>query len=243
MSVLPDLEINLEPDELPAIPLPKGWSELTLQAVLHVITLARIVILNAANWPSDKECDGLHLRVENDRLRAEVNLLKQELSIKDARFARLDPRKRPDFLPTERLEILALKAIRGWSNEQIAQCFQLSERSIRRWLHGVEEGDDIVQLPESVNRYPDYVRVIIRRFKACCPMLGRFKIADILARIGLHISASTVRRVIQEPPTQSAEVEIPPDLVTPRVVTSKYPNHLWGGDITLVPTAQGLALG
>ena len=49
MSVLPDLEINLEPDDLPAIPLPKGWSELTLQAVLHVITLARIVIINAAN--------------------------------------------------------------------------------------------------------------------------------------------------------------------------------------------------
>jgi len=142
MSVLPDLEINLEPDDLPTIPLPNGWSELTLQAVLHVITLARIVIINAANWPSDKECDGLRLRVENDRLRAEVNLLKHELAIKDARFTRLEPRKRPDFLPTARMEILALKAFRGWNNEQVARCFQLSERSIRRWLHGVAEGDD-----------------------------------------------------------------------------------------------------
>ena len=113
MSILSDPEIHLEPDDLPEIPLPKGWSSLVLQAVLHSITLARIVILNAANWPNDKECDGLRLRVENDRLRAEVNLLKQELTIKDARFARLDARKRPEFLPTERLEILALKAARG----------------------------------------------------------------------------------------------------------------------------------
>jgi len=146
-------------------------------------------------------------------------------------------------LPTERLEILTLKAARGWSNEQVAKCFQICERTIRRWLHGVEEGDTIVQIPEQVNRYPDYLRAVIQRFKACCPMLGRFKIADILARVGLHISASTGRRIIREPPKENAEIEIPPDLVAPRIVTSKYPNHLWGADITLVPTTQGFALG
>jgi len=72
MSVLPDLEINLEPNDLPAIPLPKGWSELTLQAVFHVITLARIVMLNASHWPDGPECDGLRLRAENDRLKSEI---------------------------------------------------------------------------------------------------------------------------------------------------------------------------
>jgi len=243
MSFLPEPDILLDPTPTPEIPLPKGWSALTLQAILHTITLARIVILNAACWPNDKECDGLRLRVENDRLLAEVNLLKQELAIKDARFARLDAKQRPEFLPTERLEILTLKAARGWSNVQTANRFHVAERTVRRWIYGVETGGDIVQLPEQVNRYPDYVRSIVQRLKACCPMLGRYKIADILARAGLHISASTVRRIIQEPPKQPAEIEIPPDLVAPRVVTSKYPDHLWGGDITLIPTVQGLAMG
>jgi len=87
MSILPEPAILLDPTPTPEIPLPKGWTELTLQAILHVIALARIVILNAANWPSDRACDGLRLRVENDRLRAEINLLKQELAIKDARIA------------------------------------------------------------------------------------------------------------------------------------------------------------
>ncbi len=47
MSILSDPEIRLEPGDLPEIPLPKGWSELTLQAVLHVISLARIALLMA----------------------------------------------------------------------------------------------------------------------------------------------------------------------------------------------------
>ena len=87
MSILPEPAFLLDPTPAPEIPLPNGWTELTLQAILHVIAIARIVILNAANWPSDRECDGLRLRVGNDRLRAEINLLKQELAIKGARIA------------------------------------------------------------------------------------------------------------------------------------------------------------
>ena len=67
---LPEPDINLEPGDPPEIPLPKGWTGLTLQAILHVIALARIAILNAGNWPSDRTCDGLRLRVENVRLPA-----------------------------------------------------------------------------------------------------------------------------------------------------------------------------
>jgi len=81
-----------EPGDPPEIPLPQGWPGLTLQAILHVMALARIVILHAGNWPGDRACDGLRLRVENDRLRAEVNMLQREIAIKDSRLARLDPK-------------------------------------------------------------------------------------------------------------------------------------------------------
>ena len=72
MSVLSDPEIRLKPGDLPEIPLPKGWSELTLHAVLHVISLARIALLNAHIWPDGPECDTLRLRAENDRLKNEM---------------------------------------------------------------------------------------------------------------------------------------------------------------------------
>ncbi len=93
--MLQEPDILLDPPKLPDIPLPKGWSQYTLLAVLHVIALARIIVLNVAHWPSDSECDGLKLRCENDRLRGEVDLLQREIDIKDARFARIETKKRP----------------------------------------------------------------------------------------------------------------------------------------------------
>jgi putative transposase len=103
-------------------------------------------------------------------------------------------------------------------------------------------GNNIVQLPDKPTRYPNYLRYVIQQLKMCCPILGRFKIADILARAGLHISASTVRRIINEPPAVLVVVENDSPLPKPRVLKSNYPNHIWGGDITLVPTDHGFWL-
>jgi hypothetical protein len=36
--------------------------------------------------------------------------LQREIEIKDARFERIDPKKRPHYLPSERLAILAIRA-------------------------------------------------------------------------------------------------------------------------------------
>jgi hypothetical protein len=38
-----------------------------------------------------------------------------------------------------------------------------------------------VQLPEPVNRFPDFVWHIVRRFKALCPSLGKVRIAKTRA--------------------------------------------------------------
>ena len=222
-----DFEPNLEPVPLPKIPLPQGWSDLTLMALLHVITLARLAIMNARNWP-DAECDGLRLRADNDRLKSENALLEREIVIKDARFNRLPPKKRPEYLPSERLEILLIKTMRGLNNSQLARRFQVTVQTVRRWLRGVRLGKDVVQLPEKVTRYPDYLRLVIQQLKMYCPLLGRFKIADILARAGLHISASTVRRIIYEAPAVPAVVEDDSISPKPRILKSDYANHIWG---------------
>ena len=101
MEALSEPDILLDPPELPKISLSKSWSTLTLQTVLHVIALARHVVLNAANWPIDSESDGLRLRCENDRLRGEVEMLKKGLNIKDSRFSRLEPKRRPHYTPED----------------------------------------------------------------------------------------------------------------------------------------------
>jgi len=48
---------------------------------------------------------------------------------------------------------------------------------------------------QPVNKFPDFVRYIVQRLQALCPRLGKAKIAQVLARAGLHLAITTVGRV------------------------------------------------
>ena len=76
-------------------------------------------------------------------------------------------------------------------------------------------------------------------------MMGRRRIARFLARAGLHIAASTVRlnrMPAAQPPAPLASAENPaqpPSSAKQCTVIANYPNHVWGLDITAVPTSAG----
>jgi putative transposase len=73
--------------------------------------------------------------------------------------------------------------------------------------------------------------------------MGKKRIAQVLARAGLQLSATTVGRMLAASvPNQPAPVEDsdksarePPN----RVVTARHPNHVWHVDLTLVPVTSG----
>lgn len=120
-----DYEPYINIDNPPKISLPKGWPEFIREAIIHVIALARIAIMHSRNWPDGLENDTLRLRSENDRLNNEVVLLRMELEIKGARLAAIDPHRRPNYSPSQRLQILRLRAARGWNKNQLARRCQL----------------------------------------------------------------------------------------------------------------------
>jgi putative transposase len=139
------------------------------------------------------------------------------------------------------MAILQLRAARSWSLEQTAKAFLVTAETIASWLKRVDEQgpDALVQLPVPVNRYPEFVRHVVQQLKSLCPMLGKMKIAQILARAGLHLGVATVGRILKAKPQP-----VPPakggDMASKkRVVTAKYPNHLWHTDLTVIPTARG----
>ena len=102
-----------------------------------------------------------------------------------------------------------------------------------------EEGERaLVQLGEPVNRFPDYVRCLIRQLKALCPTMGKVRIAQTLARAGLHLSATTVGRVLREASPAPDDVEMPVTICSRRV-TARNPGDLWHIDLTAVPTGTG----
>ena len=91
-------------------------------------------------------------------------------------------------------------------------------------------------MPEPVNRFPEFIGYVVRRLKTLCPTLGKLKIAQILARAGLHLAPTTVRRMLHDrgwPEPHRASKNYP------RVVTARCPNYLWHIDLSTVPTALG----
>ena len=222
----------------PQFSFPKSWPGHVKSAVLHVISLAHFSITYARGWTANSINARVRIAAQIDRLRGEISLLREELRIKDARMCRITVHRRPRYAPTERLEILEVRAARGWSLKQTAEAFLVTPTTVASWSNRVDElgSRALLRLREPVNRFPDFVRYAVQRLKSLCPTMGKVKIAQVLARAGLHLSATTVGRMLKEPlPPVPQQVEVS----TGRVVTAKRPNHVWHLDLTAVPTVPG----
>ncbi len=79
----------------PTIPLPRSWTKHVRSAMLHVVSLAQYATVYTRSWAVDSRNGRVRLKVENDRLRQEVTLLREEILIKDARTALIAAQRRP----------------------------------------------------------------------------------------------------------------------------------------------------
>ena len=229
----------------PCLSLPKHWPATIRSSMLHVISLAQFAAVYSRSWAADSVNHRVRLKAELERAQQQqIALLRAEVRIKDTRLARIPPRHRPRYPPSERMAILELRAARGWSLKQTARTFHLTSATISSWLKRLDEQGPqaLVQLRCPVNRFPDFVGYVVRRLKVLCPSMGKVKIAETLARAGLHLGTTTVGRMLQgpnktfdKPSAQSCD-----ESATGRVVTAKRPNHVWHIDLTIVPTGAGL---
>jgi putative transposase len=220
------------------LPLPDGWPRRVRSAVVHAISLAHLSLTATRGWASDGMNASLRRGADVDCLQQEIRLLREELRIKDARMQHVEAQKRPHYSSTERLAILELRAARSWSLAQTARAFLVTPLTIASWTVRLDEkgADALVWLPEPVNRFPDFVGYVVRRLKVLCPAMGRVRIAQVLARAGLHLGPTTVRRMLRPP--RSPE-PFPISQTAPRSITARKPNDLWHVDLTTVSTALG----
>jgi transposase InsO family protein len=110
--------------------------------------------------------------------------------------------------------------------------------TITDWMLRLEtEGTEkLVALTEPVNKFPDFVRQAVQQIKCLCPRLGKRKIAEMLARAGLHLGATTVRRMVREFPKPQPK---PQAVVEAPGISAAAPNDVWHADLTVVPTLLG----
>ena len=190
----------------PRIPLLDDWPEHVRAGIIHVISLAQVA-LTAARARARKRGVVARLRAKLEERDGKISLLEEELRLKDLRMERMKPRRRPHYRGVERLAILELKAARGWSKAQAADRFFLQRATIAEWTKRVdEEGEGaLLETPEPINRFPDFVRHIVIRLKVLCPTMGKKRIAQTLARAGLVLRVSTVARMLKGRETQRPE--------------------------------------
>jgi len=127
----------------------------------------------------------------------------------------IEPHQRPSHPPTARLSILEFRAARGWSLAQTAQTFLVSSLTIASWTGRLEEEgpDSLLRLSVPLNAFPDFVGHLVRRLRILCPRLGKVKITQVLARAGLHLGPTTVRRILlkrqrPEPPSLPGRLSV-----------------------------------
>lgn len=233
--------------ELPEIALPKQWSAAIKAGCVQAVAMAHYALVHARAFGENSPLADVRRAAQIERLEAEVALLREELRIKDVRLGRIAPAKRPHYPPEERMAILQLKAARAWSAEQAARRFLLTAVTIAAWCTRLEaDPTGLLQLASPVNRFPDFVAHLVDALKRLAPAMGKVRIAQMLARSGLHLAVSTVKRMLERraaapPPTRSGPVTPTLENRKPsgRTVTAKRPNHVWNIDLTVVPTAQG----
>jgi transposase InsO family protein len=100
-------------------------------------------------------------------------------------------------------------------------------------------------MPAPVNRFSDQVAALVATLKRTAPTMGKVRIAQTLARAGLHLAPITVMRMLRRkvptpsPPSPQASLEV--DLRPPsgRTVVAKHTNHVWGVDITTFDIRHG----
>ncbi|MBN1608764.1 MAG: transposase [Polyangiaceae bacterium] len=245
----------------PKIPLPKGWPACATRALLHAIAVARLALLNVVTDFEHSVLPRARYTAEVSRLREQLTQRDEELRILRSRLEGIPAPNRPHYPPPERLAILTLRAATGWTLAETARRFLVTAKTVQDWVRRLDEHgpDALVALPVPVTRFPDYVATIVHKLRATVPAIGTRRLADSLARAGLHLSRSTVGRLLtrplsKAPAPQEASSSPDADDVTAdgansntktqrtRTVTARYVHHLWHIDVTLLPTAGGFCV-
>ena len=127
------------PSAVPRSAVPKRWTRSIQSALIHVMSLGHYALVRTRSWAANGSSDRVRLSAKSDQLENEIRLLREEIRIKDARLARIPALRRPHYQPTERLAILELRALRGWSLAQTARVFHVTLATIASWFTRLDE--------------------------------------------------------------------------------------------------------
>jgi hypothetical protein len=90
--------------------LPRNWPRSVKSAMMHVISLAQYATMYTRSWAANSVNPRLRRKADLDERDQEIARLREHVRILLARIGRIPAHQRPQYLPTDRLAILQLKA-------------------------------------------------------------------------------------------------------------------------------------
>ena len=87
------------PGSTTTLPLPPQWPQLAADALVHAVAMARVAIAHVHGGFAGSPIARIRLRSQNERLRSELAQIREQVRIKDVRFARIPAKSRPRYLP------------------------------------------------------------------------------------------------------------------------------------------------
>jgi transposase len=186
----------------------------------------------------------LRLLVQRDQEATEGDLLRREVEIFRAQREGIPPHRRPDYRPEQRLAILQLRRLRGWSIKKTAKHFVLHLNTVRAWIRAAEGKGRPSLLAGAVvwNRIDDVVRWAVHELRRLCPEpeFGTRSIARQVLRASIQISRSSVQRVLREPKPVRPPRPAKPVMALPlgkkpyHLLVPKWINRVWHVDLLTV---------
>jgi putative transposase len=145
--------------------------------------------------------------------------------------------KKPRYQVGERFLILWYIEAFQISRRRVSRYFGTARSTLYRWLHKIEE-EELSGAP--LNKTPTEIAALVWEMTKANLSWGRIRIANQLKLLGVFLSASTVRNILQRPKprntptTPAATTEETKETPEARSIPAWYPNHVWRVDTTKV---------
>ena len=215
------------------------------ELLVCAVSLLLKAVLLAAAWAGKARRTGLESIAgmstdEKDKeivfLRDQVHQLKTQVEILQKRYH--TPSKKPRYTLNERLFILWHMAFFRIPRSHVTRLFGISSSTLYRWLDWIQ-GEKKDSERQAWNKTPDELAMFVWRITGDNIQWGRIRIANQPKVLGIFLSASTVRNILNRPqpkdpsPAKCAEKRELLDENGCRI-PAWYPNHLWSVDLTEV---------
>lgn len=184
-----------------------------------------------ATVPTESSCllELQYLREELRRLKYANSLMRQELNRVKTKKSCL----------CKKLQIIYFKLRFDISLRKIRQYLPISKTAVINYLKQLQSGISNLASRRRASfispyRTPVGITGLIWEIHEDNPHWGRWRIALAIWKIGVYVSPSTVRNILNLPKPDYRRPEEKAEKIKRREIIGKYPNHIWSIDFTTV---------